>query len=177
MPIVSIAIAIAALLALVSVVLFHRSQRRRQTNLDDLRNRLQPIDVKAFRNLIDEREEEFLRARLSFAEFRSIHRERMLAATEYVRCSAHNAAILIQLAEAAKTDMDPAVVEAAMKLQDTAFQVRLHAYRALPRFYARILWPGLSAVPQSLVETCDRLSRQAVILGCVKKPERAVAVR
>lgn len=177
MPTISILIALAALAALVSVILLYRSQLRRHVNLDELRGRLRPIDVKAFRNLIDEREEEFLRERLSASEFRSIHRERMLAATEYVRCSAHNAGILLQLADAAKTDSDPAVVEAALTLQETAFEVRMQAYRALPRFYVRMLLPGINTVPQSLVETCDRLSRQAVILGCLRPPERAVPVR
>lgn len=172
----SILIAILAVLALVIFVLLVRSQLHKPANLDELRARLQPIDVKAFRNLIDEHEEEFLRKRLQGSQFRSIHRERMLTASEYVRCAARNAAILIQLAEAAKFDSDPAVVDAALKLQETAFQVRLNAYRALPRFYVRILAPGLKGVPQSLAETCDRLSRQAVILGCLRQPERAVAI-
>lgn len=172
----SIAIAISAFIALLAVVLLVRGLQNRHANLDELRARLEPIDIAAFRNLIDAREEQFLRQRLSGQEFRAVHRERMLAATEYVRCAARNAGILTQLAEAAKSDSDPAVTTAAIKLQETAFLVRLNAYRALARFYMRIVLPGLETVPQSLVETCDRLSRQAVILGCLR-PERATAVR
>lgn len=172
----SIIIAISAFLALLTVVLLVRSQHTRRANLDELRARLKAVDILAFRNLIDDKEEQFLRQRLLGPEFRAVHRERMLAATEYVRCAARNAGILAQLAEAAKSDPDPSVVAAALKLQETAFQVRLEAYRALPRFYVRAWLPGLGNVPQSIVETCDRLSRQAVILGCLKPPER-VAVR
>lgn len=172
----SVIIAISALVTLLIVVVLVRGQHTRSGNLDELRARLEPIDIAAFRNLIDVREEQFLRQRLSAQEFRAVHRERMLAATEYVRCAARNAGILTQLAEAAKSDSDPAVAAAAIKLQEAAFLVRLNTYRALPRFYVRIVLPGLETVPQSLVETCDRLSRQAVILGCLR-PERATAVR
>jgi len=173
----SIIIAIAAFLTLVAVVLLVRGLHPKSADLDALRARLQSIDIQAFRNLIDEREEKFLRQRLPSKEFHAVHRERMLAATEYVRCAARNAGILTQLAEAAKADPDPAVAAAAIKLQETAFQVRLNAYRALPRFYIRIVLPGLETVPQSLVEACDRLSRQAVILGCLRTPERAAVNR
>lgn len=171
----SIVIAIASILALVMVVLLLRAQHRRFANLDELRARLQPIDVRAFRNLIDESEEQFLREQLPGSEFRGIHRQRMLAAVEYVSCAAHNAGILIQLAEAAMSDTDPTIIDAALKLQETAFQVRLHAYRAIPRFYVRMIAPSVKGVPPSLVENCDRLSRQAIVLGCLKTPNRAVA--
>ena len=174
---ISIIIAIAAALALLSILVLFRSQIRRSANLDELRARLQPIDVKAFRNLIEPGQEQFLRERLPGAEFRAIHRERMLAAVEYVSCAAHNAGVLIQLAEAAKYDADPTIVDAALQLQETAFQVRLHAYRALPRFYVRILLPSVKNVPPSLVENCDRLGRQAVILGCLKVANRAIAAQ
>ena len=52
---------------------------------------LQRIDVEAFRNLIDESEEEYLRETLGSAAFRRIHRERMMAAVEYVRGAYRNA--------------------------------------------------------------------------------------
>ena len=172
----SIIIGISAFLALLTVVHLVRGQLRQHANLDDLRARLGSVDILAFRNLIDDKEEQFLRQRLPAPEFRAVHRERMLAATEYVRCAARNAGILTQLAEAAKSDPDPSVAAAALKLQETAFQVRLEALRAVPRFYVRALLPGFGNVPQSIVETCDRLSRQAVILGCLKPAERA-AVR
>lgn len=173
----SIIIAIVSVLTLVSVVLLARAQHRRFANLDELRARLQAVDVKAFRNLIDEGEEQFLRERLPVSEFRAIHRERMLAAAEYVSCASRNAGILTQLAEAAKFDSDPTVAAAAVKLQETAFQVRLDAYRALPRFYVRAFLPGLKGVSPSLAENCDRLGRQAVILGCLKVPNRAIVAQ
>src|SRR5262245_17484957 len=48
---------------------------------------LHAIDVEAFRNLIDEDEEAYLRNHLPAREFRRVHRERMLAAVEYVRAA------------------------------------------------------------------------------------------
>lgn len=167
-----IVVAITALVALLAVLLLARGQRGRKADLDELRARLRPIDAAAFRNLIDENEEQFLRERLSGPEFRSIHRERMLAATEYVWCAARNAGIMMQLGEAAKSDADSSVAAAGLKLQDTAFDFRLRAYRALPRFYLRMLFPGIEIVSQSLADNCDRLSRQAVVLDCLQIPDR-----
>src|SRR6478736_6408117 len=63
---------------------------------------LQPIDVDAFRNLIDESEEAYLREKLPPLEFRRVHRERMLAAVDYVRGAYRNAGILVQIAQAAR---------------------------------------------------------------------------
>jgi hypothetical protein len=68
-------------------------------NLDELVAQLRPIDVDAFRNLIDEREEEYLRSHLPMREFRGVHRERMMAAVEYVWCAARNTSILMSLGE------------------------------------------------------------------------------
>lgn len=171
----AIVIAITAVLALLAIVLLVRGQHNRLANLDELRARLHPIDAAAFRNLIDENEEKFLREHLPGPEFRSIHRERMLAAAEYVWSAASNAGIMMQLGEAAKSDADPSIAAAGLKLQEAAFQLRLHAYRALPRFYMRILLPGLKNVPQSLADNCDRLSRQAVVLECLQMPDRGLA--
>ncbi len=75
-------IIVAGLIALVLILRLGNGHGRSGGNLDELAARLRPIDVDAFRNLIDEREAEYLRARLSPKEFRSIHRERMLAAVE-----------------------------------------------------------------------------------------------
>ena len=139
-------------------------------NLDDLASQLRPIDVGAFRNLIDESEEEYLRARLPLKEFRSIHRERMLAATEYVRCAAHNAAILIRLGEAARQNPDPAVSVAAERLINNALRLRLYAFQAVPRLYLSMLFPGASRAPYFVAETYDSMTRQVVMLGCLQYP-------
>lgn len=166
--------AVLGILAL-GVVIWLWSGSRGKTDLSNLAARLRPIDVEAFRNLIDEREEQFLRESLLWHEFRGIHYERMLAAIDYIRAAAQNAGILIRLAEAATSDPDPTVVTAAQNLLDNATRVRLYAFREVPRLYMSILLPGIGHAPYSLAERYDRMTRQGITLGCLRTPARAVA--
>ena len=165
----------AALVALLLLVYLVKGHHTTGGDLDDLAARLQPVDVDAFRNLIDEREEDYLRERLSAREFRSIQRERMLAAVEYVWCAAQNAAILIRLGEAAKLDSDPAISAAAGKLVDNALRLRLYAFQAIPRLYLGILFPHTSLKPYFIAETYDIMTRQVVMLGCLHYPTRGMS--
>lgn len=144
-------------------------------NLDDLAAQLRPIDVDAFRNLIDEREEEYLRAHLPMREFRSVHRERMMAAVEYVWCATRNTSILMSLGEAAKQSADPAVVVAADKLLENALRLRLYAIQSLPRLYLSMVLPHSSAAPHLIAEIYDTMTRQAIVIGCLRRPAREMA--
>src|SRR5262249_37055772 len=76
---------LVACISLLLIIFLFRGHSQQGGDLDQLAAQLRPIDVNAFRNLIDEREEQFLRKRLPAGLFRSIHRERMFAAAEYVR--------------------------------------------------------------------------------------------
>jgi hypothetical protein len=165
----------AGLLGLFLILYLAKGLRSPGGNLDQLAAQLRPIDVNAFRNLIDQREEEYLRAHLPRAEFRIIHRERMLAAVEYVRCATRNTSILISLGEAAKRSSDPAVVAAADKLTENALRLRLYAIRAVPRMYVSMLFPSASRAPQFLAETYDTIVRQAIVLGCLRHPARGMS--
>ncbi|HET8826673.1 MAG TPA: hypothetical protein VFM77_16150 [Terriglobales bacterium] len=126
---------------------------------------LLPIDVNAFRNLIDENEEHYLRERLPGGEFRRVQRERMLAAVEYVRAAYANAGILVRIAEAARESADPQMAEAAGKLFDNAVQLRWYAVQVVPRLYFKMLFPGASGAPRNLFDRYDILTHQALVLG------------
>lgn len=166
------------LLGLFLIVYLAVGLRPKGGNIDDLAAQLRPIDVDAFRNLIDEREEEYLRAHLSMREFRGVHRERMMAAVEYVWCATKNTSILMSLGEAAKQSADPAVVAAADKLLENALRLRLYALQSLPRLYLSMVFPHASAAPHVIAETYETMTRQAIVLGCVRRPasEMSVAV-
>jgi hypothetical protein len=137
-------------------------------DIDDAATQLRPVDVNAFRNLMDSREREYLRTQLSSAEFRSVHGERMLAATDYVWCAFRNAGILIRLAETSLNDPDPAVAATAANLQENATRLRLDAMQTLPKIYLSMIFPGLYWIPVELAEGFDQLNRQAVVFGCVR---------
>jgi len=168
-------LAIVGVLGLFLIIYFARRHRPAGGDLDTLAARLRPIDVDAFRNLIDEREEAFLRELLPGKEFRRIHRERTLAAVEYVKCAAQNAGILIRLAEAAKQAPDPAVSAAAEKLLDNALRLRLQAFQVVPRLYLGMLVPRTALAPRFVADGYDTLTRQVVMLGCLQYPTRGMS--
>jgi hypothetical protein len=165
----------AGALGLFLILYLAKGLRSKGGDLFELTARLRPIDVEAFRNLIDEREEEYLRAHLPLKEFRSIHRERMLAAVEYVWCATRNTSVLISLGEAAKQSADPAVVTAADKLIENSQRLRLYAMQAVPRMYVSMLFPSASRAPEFIAETYDTMVRQAVVLGCMQRPARGIS--
>ncbi|MGA2347943.1 MAG: hypothetical protein ABSF93_18170 [Candidatus Sulfotelmatobacter sp.] len=73
--------AVATLGAAVGLV----SRALRPASKADLEAQLEPIDVAAFRNLIDPAEDEYLRRHLSAAQFRKTQRARLRARAAYVR--------------------------------------------------------------------------------------------
>ncbi len=150
---------LVALLALAKGHWFARSGRV------PMSSELQPIDVDAFRNLIDENEQLYLCEHLPALEFRRIHCERMLAAIEYVKAAYANAGILVRIAQAAQDSPDPQVAEAAAKLFDNAVQLRWYAVQVIPRLYFKIVFPGTSYAPRNLFDQYDFVTRQALVLG------------
>lgn len=135
--------------------------RLRETSGQQLRS----VDVEAFRNLIDPEEEEFLRTSLPRDDFRKIQRERLRAAIEYISTAAQNAALLLRMGEAARRSADPATAAAAEKLIDHAIQLRLYAFRALPRLYVAMILPGTSLPPARVAESYEQMTRQVILLG------------
>jgi hypothetical protein len=165
----------AACLSLLLLLYLFKRHAVMRADLDQLAAQLRPVDVAAFRNLIDEREEEFLRDRLPARVFSSVHRIRMLAAAEYVRCAARNAGILVRLAEAAKNDPDPEIAAAAEGLLDNALSVRLYAFQVVPRLYLSALIPSVKHTPQTVAEKYDVATRQMTILRALRSPARATS--
>lgn len=171
----AVAFSLIGLVGLILVLYLAAGHRRTPGGLDGIASRLRSVDVNAFRNLIDERERLFLRDHLPGREFRSLHRERMWAATEYVWCAARNAGILIQVAEAARRDRDPAVAAAAEKLLDNAMRLRLYAFEIMPRLYLSMWFPEASLRTQSIADRYDNMTRQVVTLACLHQPTQAAA--
>src|SRR5579884_755502 len=120
--------------------------------VSDLNGRTHPVNLAAFRNLVDPDETAYLRERLGPAEFRHIQRERLRAAASYVRCVAENAAVLLRLGEAARHSQDPQVARAGEELVNTALQVRLYAFLAIAKIRTGVLIPSLSTSPAPLFD-------------------------
>jgi hypothetical protein len=127
--------------------------------------RLRSVDLRAFRNLMDPEEEEYLRRNLPPADFRRIQRERLRAAVEYIQCAASNAAVLMRIAEAARRNPDPATAEAAARLIDNAIRLRSYAFQAIPKLYLAMVFPGRRFSSARVAESYEQMTRQVVLLG------------
>jgi len=165
----------AAALALVFILSVTVS-RSLQSRGAGLATQIQPIDVAAFRNLVDPMEDEYLRRRLSAPEFRLVRRERLRAMAAYVQTSARNAAILVRVGQAALATGDAPTVEAARRLVDNALLLRRNAAFALLRIYIALAWPnsGLAAVP--ILHGYERLNGAAMLLGRLQNPAAPVRI-
>jgi hypothetical protein len=136
--------------ALAAMALLWRATRAHSVEiagLDDLEGKTQPVDLAAFRNLIEPSEEAFLRENLEIADFRRVQRARMQAALQYVRRANDNAAVLLKLGELARRNPDVQVARAGTELVDNAVRLRLYALLAQLVLVARIAMPGLQWSP------------------------------
>jgi hypothetical protein len=166
---------VLVLVALMALLLMYAARGKSAAvgESDDLVGRTRPVDIDAFRNLINPAEEAFLRENLPRREFRAIQRERLRAALEYVSCAAHNAAILVRLGEAARLSLDPKIAEAGQQLLDTALRLRLYALLASIKFYLGIALPGAHLSAGTLVDNYQHLSSLAGQLVFMQYPSRA----
>jgi hypothetical protein len=172
----AIILVVAAALALVLILRVTLS-RSLQISADvSLADQIQPIDIEAFRNLVDPEENSFLRRRLSARAFRAVQRERLYAMAAYVRTVGRNADILIRISQSALNSSDTRAVEAARQLADQALLLRRNVIFALARIYVALAWPtsGLAAAP--LVDSYERMSGSAMLLGRLQNPTAPVRI-
>src|SRR5215467_2346300 len=107
----------AIAVALLAILWFAvRGRSAAVTDLSDIERLTKPVDLEAFRNLVDPEEEEYLRSNLSAADFRSVQRERLLAAVDYMTGVSRNAAVLLRLGELARRSSDAEVAVAGQDL-------------------------------------------------------------
>jgi len=163
------------LLVLISTIYLAKGHLTKGEDLEILASQLRPVDVGAFCNLISASEQQYLRENLPPREFRSIHRERMVAAVEYVRCAAHNASILMRLGEAARQHSDSSVRQAGEKLEENGVRLRLYAIQVIPRLYLSMAFPNARPTPDILADTYDNMSRQVVTLSCLHFPTHGMS--
>jgi hypothetical protein len=131
---------------------------------------IRPIDIEAFRNLIDPAEEDYLRRRLPPPRFRAIRRQRLLAMAAYVSVASSNAAVLVRVAQSALASADPQVAAAARQLVNDALLLRRNTALALARIYLALAWPYSEFAAVRVVERYEQLSGAAMLLGRLQNP-------
>ena len=180
----AIILVVAAALALAFIVGITVSRSLQVSEGSGLVGKIQPIDVAAFRNLIDPAEDDYLRSvakalalpdSLLPAEFRVVRRQRLRAMAAYVQTAGRNAAVLVGMGQSALNAGDAQTAEAARRLMDNALLLRRNAAFALLRIYVALAWPnsGLAAAP--VLQGYERLNGSAMLLGRLQNP--AVPVR
>lgn len=168
MTLAIILVVVAALaLALILRLSFPRSLRVSYTSLA---TQIQPVDIEAFRNLVDPGEDEYLRRRLSPSEFRTVRRERLRAMAAYIQVSARNAAVLVRLGQAALAAADPHTADAARQLVENGILLRRNAAYALFRIYVALAWPQAVSSALPVLSGYERLSGSAMRLGRLQNP-------
>lgn len=172
---IAIILVIAAVLALVFILGVTLSRSLQISGNASLAKQIRPIDVQAFRNLVDPAEDDYLRRRLPAADFRIVRRQRLRAMAAYVQLAGRNAAVLVRMGQAAMTG-DAQTADAARRLVDNALLLRRNAAFALLRIYIALAWPnsGLAAVP--VLQGYEQLNGAAMLLGRLQNPAAPVHI-
>ena len=169
---VTILLVIAAVAFIGVILLTVRGNAGATGTLDDIGAATTPVDLRAFQNLTDPKEDEFLRARLPAREFRRVQRLRLRAAVEYVQRTANNAAVLLRIAESTR-QQDPAVAEISREIVNAALRLRVNAMLVLAVLYFRICFPSVTAPVERIADRYDDLRGQFARLARVQRPAEA----
>ncbi len=172
----AVVLVIAAVVALVAILSISVSRALQLSSDARLAPQIQPIDVEAFRNLIDPSEDDYLRRRLPAAEFRSVRRERLLATAAYVKVIGKNAAFLIRIGQSAMQTSDANTADAGRQLVNEALLLRRNAAFALLKIYSALAWPNSGSSAISILRGYERMSGSAMLLGRLQNPTIPVRI-
>ena len=172
----AIILVVAAALALAFILGVARSHSLQISAGTGLAARIQPLDVEAFRNLVDPAEEAYLRRSLPAAEFRRVRRQRLRAMAAYVQAAGRNATFLVRMGEGALAGGDVQTAEAARRLVDNAVLLRRNATFALLRIYLALAWPNSSLMAEPVLRAYEQLNGSAMLLGRLQSPAAPVRI-
>jgi hypothetical protein len=167
-------IAISAL----SLVLLLLLVRGRSADVRDPRSAeemITTVDLEAFRNLIDVRQDHFLRDRLSPRDYRRVQRARYLAIAEYLWHVAHNAGVILRVGEAARSSHEPSIAEVGPDLVSGAIALRLYCLLGLVQAYVGVVWPGIGLSLGSVADGYDQLTAKLWAIGRSWTPVRTAS--
>ena len=142
----------------------------------ELTKDIREVDVEAFRNLMDPEEEEFLRVHLPAPEFRTIQRQRLRAALDYLTAVSHNAALLLHLGQSARRSADARIALAGQQLVDNALRLRLYSALAICKLCVRIGFPAAVLQPSGIVERYQHMTEGAAQLGRLQYPSNGALI-
>lgn len=172
----AIFLVVVAALALVVILSVTASRSLQKSSGAGLTTQIRPLDVEAFRNLVDPADDEYLRLSLPAAKFRIVRRERLRAAAAYIQVAGSNAAILVRMGQAALTAEDARTAEAARRLVENALLLRRNAAFALLRIYVALAWPMSGPAADPVLHGYEQLNGAAMLLGRLQNPAAPVRI-
>ena len=155
---IAIILVVASALFLVFMLRMAKGRSVSIRQVADLSRYIHPVDIDAFRVLVDPRETQFLRSKLSGAEFRRIQRQRSRAAAQYIACAARNATALIGIGEAARSSGDSTMAEAGARLVESGIRLRIFSFQAMLKLYVEMVRPGARISAGDLAERYERMT-------------------
>jgi len=156
-------------LALCAIGLFYMAARSRSRRA---RQVVRPVDLKAFRTLIDRDDELFLKERLPRSRFSRLKRQRVAVTMRYVGRIANNASLVMGWGEAARLSSDPEIQRTAAQIVEVASQLRLQCLLAIGKLSLEFAMPSLQLTPALLAPEYQKLRENVVRLGKLQ-PQQA----
>lgn len=172
----SFALVSLALLTLVYLLLAVHGRSAGLNTTSELPQHTSPIDVEAFRNLVDADEDRFLQAVLDPAEYRELHRVRVLAAIHYVAMAWRNAGVLLAWGERARRSTDPEIARAGQQMVDLAIRFRIYFLPVVVNLWTSCLLPGAPVHSTALLDHYQKLKDVGVYLGRLQNAPLAARV-
>jgi len=172
----AIVLVIAAILSLVFILRITVSRSLQVSGDFKLAGQIQPIDVEAFRNLVDLEEDNYLRRRLPPRQFRIVRRARLRATAAYVQAAGHNAALLVRIGTTALEVGDEQIAEAAQRLVHDAVLLRRNAAYAILRIYVARALPTWNLTASPVLNSYERITGSAMLLGRLQNPAAPVRI-
>ncbi len=145
-------------------------------SLEELERCLTPVDVAALANLLQAREDLFLRQNLRSKEYKFIKRQRIRAAQEYLDKISRNASILSKIAVLALDSADPQIHETALSLSRDAVEVRQYAVLMRVRLGIQWLYPEMGTASFKVRERYAALTEHASWLYRLQFPESSTRI-
>lgn len=149
-------------LALCAVMLFYMAVRSRRKQAGQS---YRPVDLNAFRTLMDRDDELFMKEKLPRSKFLHLKRQRIRVTVRYVGRIAANASAVLHVGEAERLSPTPEVAHTASQVIELAAQIRVQCLIALAKLSLEYAMPSLQLTPamlvpkyQSLRENVRRLS-------------------
>ena len=173
---IAIILVVAALGTLIVILAFTVSQGLQSSGRTGPATEIRPMDVAAFRNLVDPAEDDYLRRRLPASDFRLVRRERLRAMAAYVQLAKRNAEVLVRIAQNSTLAADAQTAEAARRLEDNAHLLQRNCTFAIMKIYIALAWPSSNLAAAPVLQGYAQLNNSAMLLGRLQNPAATMRI-